>query len=653
MQLAYRKDLDGLRALAILPVLFFHLDFHWFSGGYTGVDVFFVLSGYLISSILIKEINNKTFSFGQFFNRRIRRLMPMGFAIYIFCLLVFLFIYPSTYYQKVTDAALTSMLFSSNIYFWQQGGYFTGAYIELNPLLHTWSLSVEEQFYLFFPLFLIILFKLTTSTLLRFLAICMLTLISLFIAVTFAPSSQSFAAFYLLPPRIYELAIGAAFAYLVIQSPHHKLRKLPGLKELGFIMVVLPIFMFDEHTSFPSYNALLPVLGAAFIIYANHAKSLVNTLLTNSTVVYIGLISYSLYLWHWPLIVLKNWMLPQSNLWIDILTICLCFILSAWSYNYIEKPFRNKTLVPNPKLIKIASIAFLSLLFITLCLKYYGNGAVVDPDGKIQATYLSATQAEPNRETCTNKIRNTHQFHYCEWQSDNPEAKKIFVWGDSHGSALMPAFDSFPPEYNVRYSNNTGCPPVPNLDRKGHIHQCDNINKLVLEHINNEDYDLIILASAFNNYLNWNLLRTVDSSKSNTLKNSEEILGFNLSLLLSDFEAKNQPFIIVSQPPRFEEDVPLHFLRENTLNLTKSPLVIDIAEYNKQSSGFYRAVDERWHKYIFALDELYCPSGTCISQRSDELLYKDGHHVTNDFAKEIGESLRIFIAKQLNQHEKK
>jgi peptidoglycan/LPS O-acetylase OafA/YrhL len=648
--LAYRKDLDGLRALAILPVLFFHFDLSWFSGGYIGVDVFFVLSGYLISSILIKDIKNKEFSFLQFFNRRIRRLMPMAFTIYIFCLIVFLFIYPNAYYQKVIDAALTSILFTSNIYFWQQGGYFTGAYLELNPLLHTWSLSVEEQFYFFFPVFLITLFKLTSSAVYRFIAICTLILVSLFLAVQFAPSGQSFAAFYLLPPRIYELGIGAAFAYLIIWNPNSKLRELPRLKELGLVMVSIPIFMFDKNTVFPSYNALLPVVGAALIIYSNNKNSLVNKVLTNTIIVYIGLISYSLYLWHWPIIVIKNWIEPNASILINAIAISLCFILSFLSYQYIEKPFRNKNLISNKLLIKTASVSFFLLIIMTLSLKYYGNNSIVDNDGKIELAYSTASEAEPNREACTNKSRNTNKFHYCEWKSDNRQAKNIFVWGDSHGSALMPAFKLFESKYNIRFTHNTGCPPIPNIDRIGNIHKCSKINKMVLEHIKNEKYDMVIFVAAFNNYINWNLLRSRSINNADKHENSADILAVNFSILLSYLEQHKQEFVIVSQPPRFEKDVPRNFLRTKTLRVTENPLAITIEEYRAQSESFYDAINKKWHKRIFSLDLLYCPNNICISQIGDELLYKDAHHVTNTFAKKIGEKLEPFVTERLNQN---
>jgi peptidoglycan/LPS O-acetylase OafA/YrhL len=651
--LAYRKDLDGLRALAILPVLFFHFDFSWFSGGYVGVDVFFVLSGYLISSILIKEINNKEFSFFQFFNRRIRRLMPMAFTIYIFCLLVFLFIYPNVYYQKVTDAVLTSMLFTSNLYFWQQGGYFTGAFLEINPLLHTWSLSVEEQFYLFFPIFLIVLFKITTSSIFRFLAICILTLISLFLAVQFAPSYQSFAAFYLLPPRMYELSIGAIFAYLIIKMPNNNCRNLPGIKELGFVMILVPIFLFDKNTTFPSYNALMPVLGAAFIIFSNNKNNIINKLLTNKLIVYIGLISYSLYLWHWPLIVIKNWVYPNAAFLVDFLTICLCFILSALSYRYIEKPFRNKDLIPGKILVIIASASFALLFCITLILSHYGNSFIVDNDRKIELAYLSATVAEPNRGYCTDKIRNTNKFHYCEWQSDNLQAKNIFVWGDSHGSALMPAFELFKSKYNIRFTHNTGCPPFPNIERNDNINNCVKINNLVLEHINNEKYDMIIFAAAFNNYLNLDVLKSMTTDGQDKSKASIDIFGFNANSLFFDLKKKKQNFIIISQAPRFEKDVSLNFLRESTLKIKSRPLFISIDEYHTQSEDFYTAINKEWHKYIFTLDRVYCPNNICISQRGAELLYKDAHHITNAFAKEIGVNLEVFVSEQIDSNEKK
>ena len=287
----HRSDIDGLRAFAIIPVLFFHSGFTLFSGGFVGVDIFFTISGFLITSILLKDIDNNRFSYTEFFKRRIRRLMPMAILIYIFVLSLFFFFYPSTFFKDVSAATFSSLLFFSNIYFWKEGGDYFGRNVEINPLLHTWSLSVEEQFYLIFPFLLLLLFWITRNATQKIVLIFIGILISVYVAIIYAPSKESFAAFYLLPPRMYELAIGSITALFVYYWPHHNLRKIAFLQEIGIFFVLIPIFFFDSNTLFPSYNALLPCSGAALIMLStgNNGWSsiLLNSRFAVSSVLYL------------------------------------------------------------------------------------------------------------------------------------------------------------------------------------------------------------------------------------------------------------------------------------------------------------------------------------------------------------------------------
>ncbi|WP_158971645.1 acyltransferase family protein [Paraglaciecola sp. L3A3] len=650
----YRNDLDGLRAIAILPVILFHQGYNFVSGGYVGVDIFFVLSGYLISLIIIKEIKENSFKFSNFFLRRIRRLLPMALTIYTFCLFVFLFIYPNIYFQKILNAILASSFFSSNILFWQQGGYFTSHVLELNPLLHTWSLSVEEQFYFLFPIFLLLLFKITSSIKLQLLLIIALILCSISLAIIYAPSDVSYAAFYLLPPRLYELGVGSLLAFIIYQFPDHSLRKLKYLKELGLVLILYSVFMFDENTSFPSYNALVPVLGAGLIIFSNRNIGFANWILNQKQIVFIGLISYSLYLWHWPLIVIQNWIFStETAFFVPILTLLISFIFSILTYRYIETPTRNKNLFSNKKLLQIIFSLFSLLLITTLLLKYVGNNYIVDRDGSINHQFIAAIEPEPNRASCTNKMKQQGELEYCEMSSKSPTNKKIFVWGDSHGSALMPAFDNFNNSYDIKYSNNTGCPPIQNVERNNGRTNCKGYNDKIIQHLLDSDYNLVIIVGAFNNYLNWGLINTLEDTKSDD--SLTERLKRNINNLHSRFEEKSIKFLFISQPPRFTKSVPLEYLRVKTLGLDYEQQTISLAEYNHQTSDFFSIIPTKWQKLVFRPIQLYCPKNTCISQKDNHLLYKDSHHITNDFAKEVGVELEIFLSNildsQRDEHE--
>jgi peptidoglycan/LPS O-acetylase OafA/YrhL len=646
----HRLDIDGLRAFAIIPVLLFHSGFQVFSGGYVGVDVFFTISGFLITSILIRDIDTKQFSYIEFFKRRIRRLMPMAILIYLVVLSLFVFLYPVSYFKDVAAATFSSLLFFSNIYFWKEGGGYFGVDLELNPLLHTWSLSVEEQFYLVFPFLLIVLFWLTKNATQKMALILLGILISLSVAVLYAPSRESFAAFYLLPPRMYELAIGSLTAVFVYYWPHHEIRKIKYLQELGLFLVVLPVFTFSKSTLFPSYNALLPCLGAALVMLSTGSSSLSGRLLNSRFAVYIGLISYSLYLWHWPLIVVKNWTVNDAqNTFLDIIIIAISVLLSAFTYKYIERPFRNKALVPDKKLIVFAGISFLSVGVLSITLYYEDNGFIVDSDGRINSTYQEAIAPPPNRGPCFEKVRTTGQFFSCNLSTNNTKKnKKIFVWGDSHGSAFMPVLAKLSEKYDIKFSNNSGCPPVINLKRTDFSQSCPRISQQIFENIISDDYDLVILVGAFSNYLNFGVVGQLDAEQGEDPQLSLRDFSKLMPATLEKFEQEDMPFLIVVQPPRMERRIPDEFVRVETLGEKYLGDTIPLEEYEKQIASLFDAIPQKWHQNLISLKHVYCPDKTCVSVRNGTLLYKDSHHISNAYAEYLSGYFTPIVETKLN-----
>jgi|SaaInlV_120m_DNA_4_1040238.scaffolds.fasta_scaffold04567_2 peptidoglycan/LPS O-acetylase OafA/YrhL len=628
----HRSDIDGLRAFAIIPVLFFHSGFTLFSGGFVGVDIFFTISGFLITSILLKDIDNNRFSYTEFFKRRIRRLMPMAILIYIFVLSLFFFFYPSTFFKDVSAATFSSLLFFSNIYFWKEGGDYFGRNVEINPLLHTWSLSVEEQFYLIFPFLLLLLFWITRNATQKIVLIFIGILISVYVAIIYAPSKESFAAFYLLPPRMYELAIGSITALFVYYWPHHNLRKIAFLQEIGIFFVLIPIFFFDSNTLFPSYNALLPCSGAALIMLSTGNNGWSSILLNSRFAVFIGLISYSLYLWHWPLIVFKNWITDnESSFFIDFLVIAISILLSSITYKYVENPFRNKSIIPDRRLLLMAGISFITIGSISVILYLVGNDVMVDPTGRINSTYQEAIQAPPNRKPCFEKVRLTGKFASCELSnsSDNKE-KRIFVWGDSHGSAFIPVLNELSRDHYVYFSNNSGCPPVLNIKRTDFSQSCARINRLIFENIIGK-YDLVILVSAFSNYLNSGTVGQLDATHSRDPELAKKDFGKLISTTLDKFEKAGTQFLIIAQPPRMPYRIPERYLRSETLNQKYLGDQIKLSEYEAQISPLIESIPQKWHKNIVTFNDVFCPNKECISMSKNTLLYKDEHHISNAY----------------------
>ena len=369
----YRPEIDGLRSFAILPVLLFHAGFKYFSGGYIGVDIFFVISGYLITGIILNEINENKFSLVHFYERRARRILPILLFIIIFSTLFSWFLLNIYSLRSFGESLIGVATFSSNFYFWLKSGYFSES-TELMPLMHTWSLSVEEQFYLIFPILMILLKKLNNKKL--FYVILFLTFCSLFLsiwAVDFIqPDHERIAtsAFYLLPTRAWELGVGSIIAIYTIHKQREGLnfpiRVLFFIELLGISMILIPVFLFTKVTPFPGSASISPVIGTGIIILFSNNNTIIGKFLANQILVFIGLLSYSLYLWHQ--VVFSFWRNMHLNTDLDeitkILLLLLSFALSYFSYKYIEKPFRNRMFLRQRQILIYSIISLLIVVFL-------------------------------------------------------------------------------------------------------------------------------------------------------------------------------------------------------------------------------------------------------------------------------------------------
>jgi len=383
----YRREIDGLRAMAILPVILFHAGFVGFSGGFVGVDVFFVISGYLITSIILKEKSEGTFTLIGFYERRARRILPALFVVLLCCIpLAWLSMYPKQFID-FGDSLVASSLFGSNILYWVTSDYFSGP-AELKPLLHTWSLSVEEQYYLLFPLFILAVWKLGKKWILFLLSI--LTLVSLAIA-HWGATNQPTANFYLLPTRGWELLIGvfASFYHDKKENNHHIFNKLVGdiLSLLGVILIAYSVLVFDNETPFPSLWALLPTIGTVLIILFAVEDTLIGRILSHKILVGVGLISYSLYLWHWPLFAfarLNSLDEPSTLVFLSLITVT--FLLAYLSWRFIESFFRK----PSFELAR-GKIFSLSLFFMVL---YTGIGLTIHNEDGFVDEFVARTTSE-------------------------------------------------------------------------------------------------------------------------------------------------------------------------------------------------------------------------------------------------------------------
>lgn len=367
----YRPEIDGLRSLAVIPVMLFHAGFAAFSGGFVGVDVFFVISGYLITKIIIDDLDAGTFSLLKFYERRVRRILPaLFFMMAIITPVAWLMFMPKDL-AIFARSLIAVPIFSSNILFWRESGYFDTA-AELKPLLHTWSLAVEEQYYVLFPILMMLSW---TSRRRRLLAVLLIAFLFSITVGYWGAYHKPAAAFYLLPARGWELLIGA-FAALYLSrysSSAFNASVCKTLSLLGMALLFYAVFSFDQQTPYPGLYALVPTLGTVLVIIFSTEGTFVNRVLGSPALVGMGLISYSAYLWHQPLLAFARYATaePPSS-WLMGLMCVLTLPLAYASWRFVEKPVRHSTSLGRPKIFAAAS-AF-GMGFIALGLAGYFTG---------------------------------------------------------------------------------------------------------------------------------------------------------------------------------------------------------------------------------------------------------------------------------------
>lgn len=463
----YRADVDGLRALAVLPVIAYHMGIGGIPGGFTGVDIFFVISGYLICGIIHSGAVNNTFSYLDFYKRRCLRILPPLFVVLLSTLAFGYYHLLPAQFSDLSNSSLATLLFSSNLFFWKTTGYFAGP-AELKPLLHTWSLAVEEQFYIIFPVILLFVMRFfrQRATQVMLLIIGVSLLLSIF-AVTRKPTFT----FYMLPTRAWELALGGLIAVAGLEA---KLSKAPaGVKHLmslaGLALILTGFLWLDTTKPFPAWNALWPCLGSFLIILAGQ-KAAVSRVLALKPVVGIGMISYCLYLWHWPIIVYCRMFFNFAPGVRELVIVGLTLGLAVASRYLIEIPFRYRLAVFSPGRIVTASVIGLVLMASgTLYKGHLSNNA-----GQFSAKALALAEYSQYKDMpeFSYQYRLGRCFVDGKSEEDKPydrdyclktsaSAKNYVLIGDSHAAHLWRALSLAAGEgINVIQATSAGCKPL-------------------------------------------------------------------------------------------------------------------------------------------------------------------------------------------------
>ncbi|MDR3751455.1 MAG: acyltransferase family protein [Terracidiphilus sp.] len=471
----YRADIDGLRAVAVLSVFAFHIGGSYIPGGFVGVDVFFVISGYLISTIMFADIAASRFSVLKFYERRIRRIFPALFGMLIvFSVVAWFYLLPTEFvdYAKSLLAATTS---ASNFYFWQHSGYFDSP--TSSPLLHTWSLAVEEQFYILFPVFLIIVRRFFPQRLrIAVVVLFFASLIASVVTVHYNPDT----AFYMPYTRAWELLLGTVISLgMLPRMDSAILRNLATFAGIG--MIAYAAFFYTPDTPFPGLAALLPCVGSALIIRAGEfGSSIVNRVLSWRPVVFIGLISYSLYLWHWPVIIMHTMglsvnlssVLPyryaallgafRFDMWMEIV---VSFVLAALSWRFVERPFRSRPLriQRRPLFVLAAAVMAVLIAFAGSVIFAGGFKGRFSPQAVKVASFLAYRNAGSFGKVGGCFITDTSSSAVL----DNDQClrlvegkKNYLLIGDSHAGALWSGLTSSLPDDHILLASVSNCKPL-------------------------------------------------------------------------------------------------------------------------------------------------------------------------------------------------
>lgn len=614
----YFPHIDGLRGIAVLLVLLFHIDVSIFKGGYIGVDVFFVISGYLISTILINKIDSGTFSFKDFFLRRLKRLMPSMLFVVLLSMIMAYFIFPFHLFEKTLKSSIATILSVSNIFFFKESGYFDSG-SHLKTLLHTWSLSVEEQFYLIWPILLFFTLKIKKS-IYRIIILLAIGAISFFYCEYYLTINSS-AAFFLTPFRVFEFLIGTLLFWANKIELKHYVKEIISL--IGIIGLIALSCLYDNNVVFPGINAILPCVFSAFLIHNSGESKYVSIIYNNQIIRWFGKISYSLYLIHWPFIVFYKYLYSIVLNTKDQLILFIASIVAGYFINkYIETPFReNKA---EKKLSKTIPYIITTIGLILVC-----NLLILNFDTFIfnrqNTKEYSLKQIEEGKDL---------RFKFCgdpflnDIKLENASHKEqVLILGDSHAPDALNFLKLAYPDYDYRMLTEGGCPPMTKFDLKlidNHPPEMKNNCYAMMENImsmNLTDYEYIVINVMFEWYKPDNLVNYINELKKKT--DAKIIVFGNYIILNSDLVDHSATG------------------KEITKKDIKSIAIYE-SELELKSKGLYRYISKK--KLLCNKNGNNIKDYTLFTKENAPMTY-DSNHLSFEFAEIISDSL---LAKRIN-----
>jgi len=621
--LKYRSDIDGLRAVAVLGVVLFHADLG-FPGGYVGVDVFFVISGFLITSLLLKDLRAGSFSLLDFWERRARRILPALTVLVVAVLGAGWFLLLPRDYETLAKQIIALSLFSSNIKFWLESGYFD-IVAEEKPLLHTWSLSLEEQFYLLIPLLLMILFRWRKER--WVMPVLAVGSVASFVLSIYGSHQFPTPTFYLLPTRAWELAAGALLAYA--PSPRsRKARAVAGW--IGLACIVIPYFLYTPGLRFPGLSALPPVAGAALLIWAglrsgDEKLPLPSRVLAFRPLVWIGLLSYSLYLWHWPLFAFQKYLGFHSTSWgIQLGLVSVSFLLAWLSLRFVERPFRSKGFVRDRSAVFMISAGVISMAMLVSISIWINRGAEIRFDPNDQRMIHTAKM---NLKYCRNLVVKDVPDNLTRL-GKGEDAASVFVWGDSHAMAVMPVIDAVCKDMGVTAKGATHSATAPVLDwfhvlsKHGLGAAAPEYNASVVEFLSKADFSgrpvRLVIAARWSYYLS-------DAK-------SRESFSLAMEKTIGDLASKGIEIFILGEVPGFGFNPPRALGVASLTRTSVDHLVSSVAMCQERDRSQKELFDRLKVFNVKIIDPIpyFANSGGVIRPADEQgSLWADPHHLSS------------------------
>ncbi len=643
----YRADIDGLRAIAIILVIGYHAFPGIFQGGYIGVDIFFVISGFLISTIIFGNLSRKSFSYLEFYSRRVKRIFPALLLVVFFNWLVGWFILFPTEFNQLGKHIAGGIGFISNFILWNEHGYFDSS-SEVKPLLHLWSLGIEEQFYIFWPLLLGVLWKNKYNFLAITISVAFISF-SANIYTLYYLSSNS--AFYLPINRFWELMIGGVLAYITLHpnKSQQKSKNYLHLQSiLGCMLIIVSLVYLDQERSYPGWWALLPTTGAFFIIFS--PGSWVNdNLLSNRVLVYIGLISYPLYLWHWSLLSFLH-ILEFHDWRVTCGTVFLSFIMASLTYEFIEKNIKTG------KSINITNI-LISLSFVFFCIGLSTSFGIFTPRNNTTAMNL-ATEAVGDWEypEGLHSIKINHIKVYTK----KGAKEKVLFFGDSHIEQYAPRIIQLINQnpMNIKtvvFATRGGCPPIPNVYEDKHPSCNFNYKNTIINYALSADIDSVVIGTS------WGYLIEDSDFPGNQyhyyyLLNGEKIFfdinGINYALksfedLILRISRHKKVYLILDNPSGSSFD-PKTFFTGNRINGIIDNTV-SFKQYNKKQAEMRTIMIEiaqRTNAIIIDPVKHFCTNNLCrVSLDNGKPIYKDSSHIRASYVKNFVDYIDLTVQK--------